>query len=270
MKRLLQICAFFVCLFVLTSSNTNELLANDGVITLTRSNVISLTEEVSEESVDRVIGQMLSNPNNKLYLYINSPGGSIDAGIRLRNAMSGSGKQITCIAQYAASMAFSLFEHCSVRVTLPQSIIMQHQASYMSDGKVSEHETQLTTIKKLVNELDVEAAKRLGITLEDFDAKVKNDWWLIGEEIVTLKAADKQMNITCAPSLVSSTRTQTFASPLGMAVVTWSNCPLILTPIDVKLSAHKGADPKAFSEWTASLHLSSDYGSKRIVIRSVK
>jgi ATP-dependent Clp protease protease subunit len=225
-----------------------------GTILLTKENTIVLRGEVTEESVARVAVSILEHPKKDVYLYITSPGGSVYAGMRLMNIIENSGKNVTCIADTAASMAFAILQSCQERYVLPQSIIMQHVAAYGLNGQEPNNYSMATFIREVTEKLDTQQAKRLGLSLEDFRKKTRDDWWMIGDNAVKYKAADKVVNVSCDSSLTKERHTEQVQALFWSFDVTFSGCPLVEGPIAVKPTRIGQPSSEAQSEYERYLN----------------
>ena len=106
--------------FHIVKSNTQQ------IITLKKNNFISIDDKINDENValwSKQINKLNSNP---IYIYIDSPGGSVVAGLQFINNMDwliGQGKSINCIAKSAYSMAFIILQHCNNRYVIKSSIL---------------------------------------------------------------------------------------------------------------------------------------------------
>ncbi len=233
--------------------------ASAAPIILTPTNSLVLRQEVDDDVVSRLILQMTESNEKTLYLYINSPGGSITAGNNLINAMHGSGKKIICIADFAASMAFSIFQQCDVRLITDTAVIMQHQASTEVKGNVTKLKVELEILEKMARALNEGDSKRLGMTLKDFQAKIHDEWWLICTDAIEAHAADDRTDVRCSKDLAKAHEVQTIQSLFGVAELTWSSCPLATYPVSVKMKMRMGVDPRDFNSWVEGLSLDQNW-----------
>lgn len=172
-------------------------------VELEEGNFVSLRGEVSSDSVSEVIAQISTLKAKHLVLYISSPGGSIAAGARLISAMKGSGKTFTCVADFAASMAFVITQSdpCQERIVTESSVLMQHQAAYGIEGKDANAKSMMGFIQGMLLALDTQQAGRVGLTLEQFRAKTHDDWWTWGMNNITEKTADREGLVSCDGAL---------------------------------------------------------------------
>jgi len=143
-----------------------------------------------------------------IYVYINSQGGSVDAGNLLINQLNyqkALNKTVECIAQKAYSMAFHLLQTCDKRFITPSSKVMQHQISLGGiDGPLENLLHYVDMIKNISNSMDTFTAKRINLSYNEYIAKVNNDWWLFGEDIITNNVADEMVYVGCDAELYAS------------------------------------------------------------------
>jgi len=195
--NLRNLVIFLMLSFSVAKSSTHE------KIILTEKNHIALRGEVTFESLEPIktrINQL--KDNEELYLFIDSPGGQVMAGIELVDILQHSEKKVTCVARKAISMAFSIFQACPTRVILPYSILMQHRISTGVQGNPDEVKTTLDVSRDLEDILNTSDSQRLGLTLTQFKEKVRYEFWLIGHtKILKNKAADKVAIASCDPEL---------------------------------------------------------------------
>ena len=165
---------------------------------LLEERVISISGEIDDIMADAVIKQMLyleaQAPDKDIYLYINSPGGSISAGLAIYDTM----QYITCdvvtiCMGMAASMASFLLAGGTQgkRFALPNVDIMIHQPLGGISGQasdiviVSEH---ITNLRQRINRI---LAKACGQTLKKIAADSERDHWLTSEEALKYGIIDK-------------------------------------------------------------------------------
>jgi ATP-dependent protease ClpP protease subunit len=142
-----------------------------------------------------------------IYVYINSPGGSVDAGnlfinnLKYQQKMN---KSIECIAQSAYSMAFHILQHCDRRYITETSKVMQHQISIGNiEGPLVNTMNYLQMVANISYNMNLYSAMRLKITLDEYLLKVNNDWWLYGQDIINNNSADEIIYIGCNEELYS-------------------------------------------------------------------
>lgn len=151
--------------------------------------VIFLTGEVTDESADLIITQLFflesENPEKDIYLYINSPGGAVTAGLAIYDTMQYISCDVAtiCIGQ-AASMGAVLLAAGTKgkRMALPNARVMIHQPLGGAQGQASDVEIQakeMLRIKEKINEiLAYHTGKQIDIVKKDTD----RDFFLTAEE----------------------------------------------------------------------------------------
>lgn len=258
------IVAFLVSMF------SSTLFAGDiKALDLTPDNTIVLRDAVSQHSVSRVILSLSVNKSKKIVLFLNSPGGDIIAGLELVNVIKSEiahGREIVCVADYAASMAFSIMQSCSRRLILDGGVIMQHQASFGVRDKLLNLREEMKLNEALALKLNKNDAARIGIPLETFQSKIANDWWMFSEEAVEQRGADEMVTAKCSAALAKLSYTDTISSKIGTVVVNWSACPFVYEPLNVNYQPAPGVDMREFRKWLNSIALSSQWKARREVL----
>lgn len=197
---------------------------NKNVIVLEPDSFIAFTDEVNEQSVSRFIRDFLSSEKDDIVVYVDSPGGSVLDGLRMIQAVT-AGKaanpnlKVTCVVGSAASMAFYFLQlSCDERLVSSTTILMQHQAAVGVRGKMRDVNKVMKLYKSIGEWLDAASAKRMGMSVEKLKENIVDDWWMIGEEAISFKAADKVVSVICSKEL-----TNKYPDPETMKPA----CPLI-------------------------------------------
>ena len=168
---------------------------------LLRDRIIILGEEVNATTANIVVAQLLflesEDPEKDISLYINSPGGSVTAGLAIYDTM----QYITCDVQticlgQAASMGALLLTAGTAgkRNILPSARVMIHQPWGGVNGQVSDisiHARELLRIKKLSVEY---FAKHTGKSIETIATDIERDFFFTAEEAVSYGLADHVMH----------------------------------------------------------------------------
>lgn len=201
-------------------------------IILDANNTYTLRGKVNDQMADAFIYNVVANTlhvNSNINIFINSEGGSVLAGNRIVDFIKN--KNYTCIAARAYSMAFVILQACKNRYVLSSATVMQHQQSLSLEGELSMLNNFLHMTKSIEEDLDAMQSKRIGMTVDAFKAKVNNEWWLYGADIVKNNVADKIVSVECTPALLTKTEhsvTSTFFRDVNN---TYSGCPLLYAPI---------------------------------------
>ena len=196
--------ALFLGLLAICATGWNEDYDIPSIVTLTPSNHVPVVGYVTESAVARWSKQLARCDADIVYVYINSPGGSVSAGGTFIQALKYhalSGKKIACIVDFAASMAFAVLQACPYRLATSHSTAMQHQLSLVLAGPLGNVKSRVafaTAIEESVNEMQ---ADRLGMTLEAFEERVQNDWWIHGSGLIQKNIADRLVTVGCSAAL---------------------------------------------------------------------
>lgn len=165
---------------------------------LLRDRIVFLSSEVNDESANLVIAQLLflesENPDKDISLYINSPGGSVYAGLGIYDTMQfiKPDVQTICVGMAASMGAFLLAAGAKgKRYSLPNSRIMIHQPSGGSRGMASDIEIQAQEILKLKGLLNGVLADRTGRTLAELTRDTDRDNYMNPQEALEYGIIDK-------------------------------------------------------------------------------
>lgn len=227
----LYLVMFLWVVVVMTCASSTRM----NTIILTPSNSISITGDITEASADRFVMDITSRRESVRYIYIDSGGGSIEEGFRIIDAMRASGKKFTCIASHAASMAFSIFQRCSVRLVTPSATLMQHLGSYgIKAGTTKNNQSAINHVMKQMKALDMGDAKRMGLPLQEFSKMIDFDLYLFGRDAVVKNAADGIATVRCSRDLMEAKRVDTYDLSSYTLIETVSLCPLIKNAISTQ------------------------------------
>ncbi|QAZ38252.1 ATP-dependent Clp endopeptidase proteolytic subunit ClpP [Methylibium sp. Pch-M] len=165
---------------------------------LLRERVIFLVGPVNDQTANLVVAQLLflesENPDKDISLYINSPGGSVSAGLSIFDTMQFIKPDVSTLCMgIAASMgAFLLAAGAKgKRFALPNSRVMIHQPSGGAQGQATDIEIQAREILKLRESLNGILAERTGQSLEKIRADSERDYFMSAEEATGYGLIDK-------------------------------------------------------------------------------
>jgi ATP-dependent Clp protease protease subunit len=156
---------------------------------LLRERVIFLVGPVNDQTANVVVAQLLflesENPDKDISLYINSPGGSVSAGLSVFDTMQFIKPDVSTLCMgIAASMGAFLMAAGAKgkRFALPNSRVMIHQPSGGTQGQASDIEIQAREILKLRESLNIILAERTGQPLEKIRLDSERDFFMSAEE----------------------------------------------------------------------------------------
>lgn len=168
---------------------------------LLKERVIFMVGQVEDYMANLVVAQLLflesENPDKDIHLYINSPGGSVTAGLSIYDTMQFIKPDVStmCIGQ-AASMGALLLAGGTKgkRFALPHSRMMIHQPSGGAQGQASDIEIQANEIIKLRHQLNNIMAMHTGKDLETIARDTERDNFMSADEGVTYGLIDKVLS----------------------------------------------------------------------------
>ncbi len=165
---------------------------------LLNDRIIFLSEEVNDTTASLVVAQMLyleaQDPDKDIQFYINSPGGSVTAGMAIYDTM----QYVKCdVATISVGMAASMGAFLLAagtkgkRMALPNAEIMIHQPSAGTQGQITDmaiHLKRLQTIKERMNKI---LSENTGRTIEEVTAACERDNFMSADEAKEFGLIDK-------------------------------------------------------------------------------
>jgi ATP-dependent Clp protease, protease subunit len=165
---------------------------------LLRERIIFLHGQVTSDSMNLIVAQMLfleaEDPEKDIYLYINSPGGSVSAGLGLYDTMRHVRPDVATICMgLAASMGAFLLSAGTKgkRMILPNARVMIHQPSGGAQGQATDIEIQAKEILYLKSMLNKAMSDHTGQPLEKIKEDTERDFFMSPEEAVAYGIVDK-------------------------------------------------------------------------------
>ncbi len=156
---------------------------------LLKDRIIFLGEEVSDVSASIIVAQLLflesEDPNKDINLYINSPGGSVTAGMAIYDTMNYIKCDVstTCIGMAASMGAFLLSGGAKgKRFALPNAEVMIHQPSGGAKGQATDIKIVAENILKTKKKLNEILAANTGKPLEVIEVDTERDYYMSAEE----------------------------------------------------------------------------------------
>jgi ATP-dependent Clp protease, protease subunit len=156
---------------------------------LLRERIIFLVGPVNDQTANVVVAQLLflesENADKDIHFYINSPGGSVSAGMSIFDTMQFIKPDVStmCMGIAASMGAFLLAAGAKgKRLALPNSRVMIHQPSGGAQGQATDIEIQAREILKLRESLNVILAERTGQTLEKIRLDSERDFFMSANE----------------------------------------------------------------------------------------
>jgi len=176
----------------------NNMIQFDLLSRLMKDRIIFIGEGISDPLANYVIAQMLylqmQDPGKDINIYINSPGGSVTAGLAIYDTM----QFVTCdVNTYCMGMAASMGAVLLTagtkgkRFALPNSHIMIHQVSGGAQGTASDVERTVEFMYSLKKRLNVILAEHTGKTVEDIERDADRDNYMPADKAAEYGLIDK-------------------------------------------------------------------------------
>ena len=152
---------------------------------LLKDRIVFLVGPVEDHGANLVVAQLLflesENPDKDIHLYINSPGGSVSAGMSIYDTMQFIRPDVStlCVGQAASMGAFLLAAGASgKRYALPNSRMMLHQPSGGSRGVAADIEIQAQEILLMRERLNILISEHSGKPIETIEKDTDRDFWM--------------------------------------------------------------------------------------------
>tara|TARA_R100000951_G_scaffold115829_1_gene125253 strand:- start:152 stop:670 length:519 start_codon:yes stop_codon:yes gene_type:complete len=165
-------------------------------------------------------------------LVLDSPGGSVVAGLNFIQLIKSIPQKISCVAMYAASMAHGILQQCTGdRYVTENGMIMIHRARGSISGQFNdgEMESRLKFWKQVVTNMEAKNALRQNMTLKEYQKLAKDEYWCFGAQCVADNVADTETNIKCGKDLLEKQIKVEKRFFFGSYIIEKSACPLIKT-----------------------------------------
>jgi len=240
MKKIL----FLISVLLLTFSlSAKESTVPTKEIVLSADNTLTLADSFNGSSVAQLI-QQASNLDSSLksgypiYLFLYTPGGSIQAGLELYDFLAGLNRPVHTITLFAASMGFQTVQHLGTRYITRYGVLMSHKARGGFQGEFGGGDSQLDARYGMwlrrINMLDGETVSRTNgkQTLKSYRDAYSSELWLNGKEAVEQGYADAVAVVKCDTSLRGSEE-QVFSNGFFSVKAKISKCPLNTNPLSV-------------------------------------
>ena len=170
---------------------------------LLKDRIIFLTGEINDLTADLVVAQLIfleaEDPDKDIYMYINSPGGSVSAGMAIYDTMQYVKCDVTtiCIGLAASMGAFLLAAGTKgKRKSLPNAEIMINQPLGGAQGQATDIEIQAKQILKIKEKMSKILSENTGKPLEQIKMDTERDYYMSSEEAREYGVVDEVINRT--------------------------------------------------------------------------
>ena len=165
---------------------------------LLKDRIVFLGDEVTDDSANLIVAQLLfleaEDPEKDIYLYINSPGGSVTAGMAIYDTMQYIRCDVStiCIGMAASMGAFLLAAGAKgKRKALPNAEVMIHQPSGGARGQATDISIQAEQILKTKAKMTEILSARTGKPIEQVGADMERDYYMSADEAMEYGIVDE-------------------------------------------------------------------------------
>lgn len=210
-----------------------------SIVELTEANMALLGDAVNDQTALAVQIQLLKldkiQTDEPIYLVLNTPGGSIDAGLKIYETAKALRRKTHTITINAASMGFFLTQMLGERLVVPSGRYLAHQVKISVHGQSrTEFITRWKAEVEFINWIESVAATRMGISLTSYQKLADKEIQWLGETSVVANVADRVVIASCNESLTNQRKRIPVQLRNGLpAIAIMSGCPLMLTPLDL-------------------------------------
>ena len=226
---------------ILTLMVLGSITANAEEIVLSSDNTLVLNEAFTDSSVTKLMEQATKldaslKSGYPIYLFLYTPGGSIQAGLELIEFLSALNRPVHTITLFSASMGFQTVQHLGKRYIFKYGVLMSHKARGGFQGEfgggLSQLDARFGMWLRRINLMDNQTVSRSGgkQTLKSYRASYDNELWLNGQEAVDQGYADGVVTVKCDLSLQ---QTEERIESMGFFSVKalFSKCPVKTAPV---------------------------------------
>ena len=173
---------------------------------LLRERIIFLGTPIDDMVANLIVAQLLlldsENPEKDIMLYINSPGGSVTAGLAIYDTMQHIRADVStiCLGQAASMGAFLLSSGTpGKRLALPHSRVLIHQPLGGAQGQATDIEIQAAEIIRIKKSLNEILAKNTGQSIKKIEKDTDRDYIMTPEEALEYGMIDKVVTVNTQP-----------------------------------------------------------------------
>lgn len=218
--------------------------SNPDLLILSDKNTVSLNTPITDGTVAALQVELMEKSNKlsknvPIILTLDSPGGSIDAGMKLIETAKGLKQEVATLSMFSASMSFITSQYLGKRYVMKNSTLMSHRA-YLAgvEGQIpGSFLSRTNSILEVLIGNDQFIASRAGMDLEGYEKIIANELWMDGKRSVDMKFADKLVRVRCDSSLQGPGKVKKIDILTFTISITYHKCPLVTEPLSIELGS---------------------------------
>jgi len=258
MRKLLLVLTMLMLSF--TTFGKTVVLEKHNMISLKSAVTYATTSQVKQDLLNVVntplIPYMVTERKDPIYFVLDTPGGSIWAGLEMIDFMLSQNREVKTVTLLSASMGFQTVQALGERLITPSGTLMAHKASggFMGEfgDKVSQLDSRYNYWLRRIERMDRQATARTNgkLTFEQYRDLFENEYWCEGQDCVDKGFADEVVNLTCGKTLAGFTQEKENIEFFGLTIelsYKTPHCPL-MSEYDIKIKIK--TDGKKETEWT--------------------
>lgn len=221
---------------LITNSLTDAGVPDVDVV-LTEDNLVSIIGPINNGTIRQAqiklaeLNVTRGDRNYPIYIVLDTPGGSISSGIAFIEFTKGF-TNLKTLTLNAASMGAMIVQAVNgERLATGVATLMFHRPTLQLGGQISEgeFESRLKYIKEIVKKVTVQIAARMNLSYDAYQALVKDELWLYGDQLLEMSAIDRVVTVRCDKDLVKTKILTKLKSIFGEIEFESSACPLIIS-----------------------------------------
>jgi ATP-dependent protease ClpP protease subunit len=268
MSFLIRLIALAIIAVTCPAYADNQAKPTSDTIVLTRQNSVGMRYEFSEDTVPQLIDTLTTmdrpeNGSDPIYLVLYTPGGSIQSGINLFEAIKKMRRKVITITVFAASMGFHTVQNLGDRYILKHGTLMTHKPRGYFGGEFggdtpSQLDARYRHYLTRIDEMDKHVVSRTNgkQTLKSYRALMENEYWCDGQECVDKGFADGIVTAKCDENISKGglvDRVVLASAQVNLMVKLelvqeFSMCPLNVEPLSTEIYAN-GRSTKEIHLW---------------------
>lgn len=210
-------------------SNKNEIL------TISEKNTVVLNMPIMGQISNSVAKELLEKSDNlkagePIFLVLDTPGGSIDDGMRIIEVAKSLPRPVHTISLFNASMGFVISQSLGDRYLISSATLMSHKA-YIGGGIRGEFPgsffIRFQAVAKQLTKINEEVAARAGLGIDQYMSMISNELWMGPDDAIKNKFADKVVTLRCDKTLRGPGNPRELDLGLFSVRVRFNKCPLI-------------------------------------------